>query len=123
MTHQEIIKSLLEQAEDKECFADADDPEDILSKDIEALREAVELLNRMEMPNEPLTLDQLRELDGKPVWLVGVSSMNGFQGNWDICDWLNAEEVLFSYCLESPDINLYGITWQAYRQKPEEVTR
>lgn len=73
-------------------------------------------------PNEPLALDELREMDGKPVWVVDVASINKFRGHWDICDWENGEAVSFPYCMESPDIGQYGITWLAYRRRPEEDT-
>lgn len=71
-------------------------------------------------PNDPLTLEQLREMDGEPVWIVGVSSFFP-NGNWDICDWGNMEIALFPYCLETPDLELCGKTWFAYRRKPEEI--
>lgn len=71
-------------------------------------------------PNDPLTLEQLRELDGDPMWLVGVSSINNFRGHWDICN-LGGDSPVFPYCGENPDINLYGIRWKAYRRKPKEL--
>lgn len=71
-------------------------------------------------PNDPLTLEELREMDGEPVWVVGVASINKFRGHWDICDWENGEVVSFPYCMENPDIGQYGITWRAYRRTPKE---
>lgn len=70
--------------------------------------------------NKHLTLEELQEMDGKPVWVVGVSSIGHFNGHWDICDWENGDVVFFPYCMESPDISLYGNTWLAYRHRPEE---
>ncbi len=77
--------------------------------------------------NEPLTLDELREMDGAPVWIVNVSAINQFKGHWDICDWENGERVIFPYCMEEPNLDDYdpeeklGIAgWRAYRRKPEE---
>ena len=74
--------------------------------------------------SEPLTLDELREMDGQPVWIVNVADINCFQGHWDICDWENGERVLFPYCLETPDIADYdpegklGVAgWRAYRRQ------
>lgn len=64
MTIKELVESLLDQAKDKQCFADPEDPEDILSKDVEALREAAGLLSKTEPLNAPLTLDELRGMDG-----------------------------------------------------------
>ena len=77
--------------------------------------------------NEPLTLDELREMDGAPVWIVNVSAINQFKGHWDICDWENGERVIFPYCMEEPNLDDYdpeeklGIAGgRAYRRKPEE---
>lgn len=75
---------------------------------------------RYEPPNLPLTLDELKEMDGQPVWIVGVSCINNFKGHWDICDLQNGEVIEFSYCIEQPDLHLLGISWWAYRRKPEE---
>lgn len=72
-------------------------------------------------PNTPLTLAELREMDGEPVWIVGVSSINNFKGHWDICNWVGGRLAAFPYCLESPNEDEYGITWFAYRHKLEEV--
>ena len=57
--------------------------------------------------NEPLTLDELREMDGEPVWLV---NQNG--GRWVI--------MSGAYLCDSRKNADYGKTWLAYRQKPEE---
>jgi len=80
--------------------------------------QAIEAWNRRAAPpNEPLTLDELREMDGEPVWIVNISHINKFTGHWDICDWQNGEVVEFPYCMEQPDLQLLGITWWAYRQR------
>ena len=55
--------------------------------------------------NNPLTLEELREMDGKPVWVVGVSSIGHFNGHWDICDWENGDVVFFPYCMEIPGLH------------------
>lgn len=85
--------------------------------------EIIALLNK-QSENRPLTLDELREMDGQPVWIVNVADINCFQGHWDICDWENGERVLFPYCLETPDIADYdpegklGVAgWRAYRRQ------
>ena len=56
---------------------------------------------------EPLTLDELRKMDGEPVWLV---NQNG--GRWVI--------MSGAYLWDSRKNADYGKTWLAYRQKPEE---
>lgn len=65
--------------------------------------------------NAPLTLDELRELDGEPVWCekfgwricYGVSDFRGY-----LC-----METGAGSCIR---LNDYGNTWAAYRRRPEE---
>lgn len=71
-------------------------------------------------PNGPLTLKELREMDGEPVWIVTGSAINAGRGHWDICDWWDKDTVMFPYSGEQPRIAECGITWTAYRQRPEE---
>lgn len=73
-------------------------------------------------PNAPLTLEELREMDGEPVWVVTGSAINAGRGFWDICDWWDKNTVMFPYSGEQPRVDDYGITWTAYRRKPEEVS-
>lgn len=69
--------------------------------------------------NEPLTLDELRKMEGEPVWVV-----LGECGCLKIVDIIymagNKEIILFndksSYMLA-----YYGKTWLAYRHKPKEA--
>lgn len=80
-------------------------------------------------PNEPLTLDELREMDGEPVWCVDG------RGNQCWC-LVNCDDGL--PCCYDNETGLwedcfYGMTgdgrfglhqsgWLAYRSKPEEGT-
>lgn len=64
--------------------------------------------------NDPLTLEELREMDGEPVW---VCSPNGHHGGWmiDYRGWcLNRFASTERY-------GTYGKQWIAYRRKPEEA--
>lgn len=87
---------------------------------IEALRTELDALRTRREPDLPLTLEELREMDDQPVWLVGVSRYNKSKGRWDICNWLDGILGTFPNCMESPRIEDYGITWWAYRRKPGE---
>jgi hypothetical protein len=76
---------------------------------------------------EPLTLDQLREMDGQPVWVhvidhtVFSDKEDDFDG-WGMCrkSWVRiwdskrANIVLIDY-----DFDNYGKTWLAYAQERE----
>ena len=75
---------------------------------LSALRQQETVTNRNGL-NEPLTLDELRQMDGEPVWLV---NQNG--GRWVI--------MSGAYLWDSRKNADYGKTWLAYLQKPEEGT-
>lgn len=62
-----------------------------------------------DMESNPLTLDELREMDGEPVWLRG----NGLN-RWYIFDGFSLDGIPFF----TPEIG-YGKTWLAYRRKPK----
>ena len=81
----------------------------------EALDMAISALRAQQEPNAPLTPDELREMNGEPVYIV-----DGDVAWWDIVSfslqgWLYlAKGKQFRY-------SRYG-EWLAYRQKPEEGT-
>ena len=68
-------------------------------------------------PNEPLTLEQLREMDGEPVWVVPIGKCKWATRQWCV---LAADEVLIPgvdhwwWSFED-----YGESWIAYRRPPE----
>ena len=68
--------------------------------------------------NTPLTLDELRQMDGEPVWVQspGVPEY----GRWAIVEGVG-ENCLF--LRDDFTCHDYGKTWLAYRQKPEEDDR
>lgn len=73
--------------------------------------------------NEPLTLDELREMDGEPVYIVYLYPGYGkyFHGCWEIIEragkwgWNGIHGEYFESNYES--------MWLAYRRKPEEVQK
>lgn len=71
-------------------------------------------------PNAPLTLKELREMDGEPVW---VEHYNG--GEWVIVSWNIYDEIAYTQKARLSSYN-YGLSdspgWIAYRRKPEEGT-
>lgn len=69
--------------------------------------------------NEPLTPDELRQMDNQPVWIEDVGEDKWHGSGWAIVD--------LEYCLVRKASNgnpaffeRYGKEWLAYRQKPEE---
>lgn len=69
--------------------------------------------------NEPLTQEELREMDGEPVWIVPMRGSGGFctwmlvDAEYELCREVHGEMAVFENC---------GKTWLAYRRKPEENT-
>ena len=79
----------------------------------EALDMAISALRQQDVAdkdvgkNEPLTLDELRKMDGEPVWCVSLGAKLSRGDGWyiGVNNWY---------------MGGYGKTWLAYRQKPEE---
>lgn len=79
---------------------------------------------------KPLTLDELRQMDGEPVYVVPLIGaplcpVNGNKGEWCVIFSLfnNGEidaEIPGDDCNGYPGL-LYKKTWIAYRHKPKEV--
>ena len=73
-------------------------------------------------PNEPLTIEQLREMDGQPVWIKRLKGVSVCDTDWavvDVCPnkirvWWFGSEVE-----DEPSEKDYGETWLAYRRPPE----
>lgn len=69
-------------------------------------------------PNDPLTLEELREMDGEPVWIVPMRGSGGFctwmlvDAEYELCREAHGEMAVFENC---------GKTWLAYPRKPKEL--
>lgn len=123
MTREEAIK-ILEQRFDASCrnnlFQNAEklDYEDALWMAISALRSTPQ-------PGKPLTLEQLREMDGQPVW--GKSLINEKPGEWFILRVVNMSKTWFIACAGAEqgfgDKDTYGKTWLAYPYPPAHIDR
>lgn len=77
-------------------------------------------------PNEPLTIEQLREMDGEPVWCKWLLPEDRAieQGKWFIV--ISGDKAGLEikrpaeYGCHFCKIDDYGKTWLAYRRPPEE---
>lgn len=75
-------------------------------REIRAFEEAAAILRQV--PDDvPLTLEQLREMGGEPVYIIE----EGRGGHWELSE--NAEDYL-----EGRDLREYGKKWEAYLCKP-----
>lgn len=69
-------------------------------------------------PNDLLTLEELREMDGEPVW-VELLDCNK-EANWAFVDLeIEAVRILKGMAIQRR-FKAYGNTWMAYRRKPEK---
>lgn len=127
MSIEEVI-NVLERLENgaEACAIAPGEPEAERKKherSVQALREAVALLktNPEAQPNEPLTLEKLREMKGEPVWLKEGLKV----GEWAIA--LGCEDLHYIYftawrgSMRFP-IEDCGTVWLAYRRPPKEGT-
>lgn len=82
----------------------------------EALREQVE-----REKNEPLTLEELREMSGEPVWAVLLEPTTGTKAGWALTYSNGGYAAVQRWTMEVLGYHKYGKTWLAYRRKLEEV--
>lgn len=79
---------------------------------------ADDAISALSQPNEPMTLEQLREMDGEPVYVHNLfPAKRKFEWQWAlICkERGNAEATTYTYRFLD-----YGKTWIAYRRPKEE---
>lgn len=69
--------------------------------------------------NDPLTLEELRQIDGQPVWVT--STNNGRGRSWALVD--RKYEVCREVHGGLAVFERYGKTWLAYRRPPGELAR
>ena len=120
MTNEEAIKIL--EYPVKKWSMEWDEREDGLSY-YEALDMAISALRQQEhfrdltKKMEPLTLDELRKMDGEPVYCVEITGREEWLfrrdgGFADMYGEFTSDDFMF--------LDNYGKLWWCYRQKPEE---
>lgn len=75
----------------------------------EVFLEKVRSMPTLTLPNEPLTLEELREMGGQPYWHVGLRKESR-PPHWNILDPFYAKHI---------EDYRYGENWLAYRRPPE----
>ena len=84
------------------------------------LKEALDMaIAALSQPNEPMTLEQLREMDGEPVWIVDVGPHKWYGPGWAIVDRDNCL-VRTVKNWNAVFFESYGERWLAYRRPKEE---
>lgn len=85
--------------------------------------QAIERIGRLTQPeNKPLTLDELRQMDGEPVYVVRISGAKikmwviACPNEYGLTQDRNAESQFMAW-------SSYGRVWLAYRCKPKEESK
>lgn len=73
--------------------------------------------------NEPLTLEQLRETDGKPVWVKLIEPTQGQREGWVIVYKNNGYAAVQRWTTWVLWYKDYGKTWIAYAYPPAHIDR
>ena len=83
---------------------------------------AEEAISALSPPNEPLTIEQLREMDGEPVWIVEQPDWGHWELSADAEDYLaNRDQDFYGLKHDDPAerYGLHVLGWLAYRRPPE----
>ena len=73
-------------------------------------------------PNEPLTLEELREMDGEPGWIVEHPDWGHWELSADAEDYIaDRDQDLYGLKHDDPagQCGLHVLGWLAYRRPPE----
>ena len=77
---------------------------------------------RAGLENKPLTLDELKQMDGEPIWVVTLEGTD--EPRWEIVVFAGKRGIDLICVLNGvetrdyADFDLYNYTWLAYRNKP-----
>lgn len=114
MKIEEVIKQLESILDHTRSMAASPDADDIWRKDIDALKFALTALRSMLEAGEPLTVERLREMDGKPVWIEDVNRW-GFVSIPEAGQFKNTpfvlfrkEDVQFEWQIEDSELTVYS---------------
>lgn len=118
MINADRFREIMEQWK-KDCLADNDTQgADIISDVILQLDD----MSTLTQSNEPLTLDELREMNGKPVWIENLEEPEKSQ--WRLCHWDRRKYlVLQGISIGGYLVEEYGEAWIAYAYPPVHIDR
>lgn len=88
---------------------------------ISAYRTTINILRTQQKAekNEPMSLDEVRELGREPVYIVSLGE--DFDDGWQLCLGVEGGYAHFLMFYHLLHLNHYGKTWLAYRRPPKEA--
>jgi hypothetical protein len=86
-----------------------------------AANELDKLTHRTEPENKPLTMEELRRMDGEPVFAIPLDKNADWIEHWEILrkDIVTANSISTKGRMYFLYLKDYGKTWLAYAHKPE----
>lgn len=72
----------------------------------------------MKHDNKPLTLEELKQMDGQPVWIEIIPHPE--ESKWRLFEY-NSNDFMFFSGMDFELCSLHNITWRAYAQKPIDL--
>lgn len=127
MTREEAIRVLERVAHTESKWPGTEDTLEALDMGISALRQQEQLdkVSQSSSQDKPLTLDELLQMNGEPVWIVEYPDWGHWELSADAGDYV-AERDYDCYGMKHDDpagrYGLHKLGWLAYRKKPEEGT-
>lgn len=120
MKIEEVIKQLESILDHTHSMAASPDADEIWKEDSDALEFALTALRSMPEAGEPLSLKQLKQMDGKPVWVEFIGHPDGtpIEPLWML---VNCREKRLVTDVEYVDWNSEG--WFAYSYPPAHIDR
>ena len=126
MKIEEAIKWMEEAIQDTKEFFDQCSPalQEELTKQKEVFELAIAALRSMPETGEPLTLEQLRGMDGKPVWVDYIGDIT-CPSQWCVVNTFldKVGNTDFEFPFECDPDEGYGKTWLAYAYPPVHIDR
>lgn len=117
MKIEEVIKQLESIADHTRSMAASPDADNIWRKDIDALEFALTALRSMREAGEPLSLEQLKQMDEKPVWIEDKEYPEN-------TGWVIWDDSFKQNWLGDPETrNSHGKSWFAYSYPPTHIDR
>ena len=114
MEIEKVIKQL-ESILDHVCsMAASPDADDIWRKDIDALEFSIVALRSIPDAGEPLTMEQLREMKGKPVLIRELANDKKYYAIIQLVSEVGVNLFDEEYGEDYGSLSLYGKTWLAY---------
>ena len=117
MKIEKVIKQLESIADHTHSMAASPDADEIWKEDSDALEFAITALRSMPEAGEPLSLEQLKQMVGKPVWIEDKEYPEN-------TGWVIWDDSFKQNWLGDPETqNSHGKSWLAYPYPPAHIDR